>query len=141
MSKPKIFVSFDFENDKHYKFTLNMWNNNPYIEFEFTDSTPDEIQSWNIPTIKQVLTRKINNAAYVLVIVGKEANKLHKDHLEIGYRNWQNYEIAKAKELNKKIIAVQISSHFEYPEELLNCSAKRIYSFNYADIKNTIRGW
>ena len=26
MTKPKIFVSFDFENDRSYKYTLNMWN-------------------------------------------------------------------------------------------------------------------
>ena len=26
MAKPKIFVSFDFENDRNYKYTLNMWN-------------------------------------------------------------------------------------------------------------------
>ena len=24
MAKPKIFVSFDFENDRKYKYTLNM---------------------------------------------------------------------------------------------------------------------
>ena len=24
MAKPKIFVSFDFENDRSYKYTLNM---------------------------------------------------------------------------------------------------------------------
>lgn len=25
MAKPMIFVSFDFENDRNYKYTLNMW--------------------------------------------------------------------------------------------------------------------
>ena len=141
MSKPNIFVSFDFEKDRQYKYTLDMWNKNPAIPFTFTDSTPKEVQSWDISVIKRVLSQKINKASYVLVIVGKEANKLHKDNKKIGYRNWQNYEVAKAKELNKKIIAVQLSPLYEYPEELLNCSAKRVYSFNYANIINAIRGW
>ena len=33
MAKPKIFVSFDFENDRNYKYTLNMWNANSNFEF------------------------------------------------------------------------------------------------------------
>ena len=41
---------------------------------------------------------------HVIVIVGKEANKLHKDRELIGYRNWQNFEIAKAKELGKNLL-------------------------------------
>ena len=91
MVKPKIFVSFDFENDRNYKYTLNMWNANSNFEFTCNDKSPSEIQSWNIPTVKSVLSRKINEATYVVVIVGREANKLHKDYAHIGYRNWQNF--------------------------------------------------
>lgn len=141
MAKPKIFVSFDFENDRHYKYTLNMWNANSSFEFTCNDKSPSEIQSWNISTIKSVLSRKIGEATHVVVIVGKEANKLHKDRIEIGYRNWQNFEIAKAKSLGKKIIAVQLNSLYEYPEELKNCGAIRVYSFNHADIVKAVRGW
>ena len=138
MNKPKIFVSFDFKNDRYYKYTLNMWNVNSNFEFTCNDTSPSEIQSWNIPTIKGVLSRKIKEATYVVVIVGAEANK-YREH--IGYRNWQNFEVAKAKELGKKLIAVQLNSLYEYPEELKYSGAKRIYSFNYADIVKAIRGW
>ena len=48
---------------------------------------------------------------------------------------------AKAKELGKHIIAVQLNSLYEYPEELKNCGAKRVYSFNHDDIVSAIRGW
>ena len=137
----KIFVSFDFENDRSYKYTLNMWNANSNFEFTCNDKSPSEIQSWNIPTVKAVLSRKINEATHIVVIVGKEANKLHKDRMLIGYRNWQNFEVAKAKELGKHIIAVQLNSLYEYPEELKNCGAKRVYSFNHDDIVSAIRGW
>ena len=134
MFRTKIFVSFDFENDRNYKYTLNMWNKNPNFEFTCNDTSPSEIQSWNISTIKAVLSRKINEATHVIVIVGKEANKLHKDRISIGYRNWQNFEIAKAKELKKQIIALQLNPSYQYPEELKNCNAKRIYSFRYENI-------
>ena len=139
--KPKIFVSFDFENDRHYKYTLNMWNANSSFEFTCNDCSPSEIQSWNIPTIKAVLSRKINEATHVIVIVGKEANKLHKDHNYIGNRNWQNYEVAKAKELGKRLIAVQLNSQYEYPEELKGVQATRVYSFTHDDITKAVQGW
>lgn len=141
MNKPQIFVSFDFENDRHYKYTLNMWNANSNFEFTCNDTSPSEIQSWNIPTIKSVLSRKINEATHVVVIVGAEANKLHKDRERIGYRNWQNFEVAKAKELGKPLIAVQLNSLYEYPEKLKYSGAKRVYNFNHDDIVKAIRGW
>lgn len=141
MNKPQIFVSFDFENDRQYKYTLNMWNANSNFEFTCNDISPSEIQSWNIPTIKSVLSRKINEATYVVVIVGAEANKLHEDRERIGYRNWQNFEVAKAKELGKSLIAVQLNSLYEYPEELKFSGAKRVYSFKHDDIVKAIRGW
>ena len=95
MSKRKIFVSFDFENDRNYKYLLEAWNGNSDFEFEFDDKSTREINSWNISTIKAALTRKINEADYTIVIVGKEANKRHKDSQLIGYKNWQNFEYEK----------------------------------------------
>lgn len=66
---------------------------------------------------------------------------MHEDRALIGYRNWQNFEVAKAKELDKHIIAVQLNSLYEYPDELKNCGATRVYSFNQSDIIQAIRGW
>lgn len=77
----------------------------------------------------------------MVVIVGKEANKLHKDRSNIGYSNWQNLEVSKAKELKKKIIAVKLNSLYEYPDELKNCGATRVFSFNHDDILKAVRGW
>ena len=44
------------------------------------------------------------------------------------------------KSLGKKIIAVQLNLLYEYPEELKNCGAIRVYSFNHADIVKAVRG-
>lgn len=129
MAKKKVFISFDYENDKHYKFLLEAWDKNPQFDFSFSDLSSKEINSWNIPTIKSVLSRKINEANYTLVIVGAEANKKHKDSLLIGYKNWQNFEVAKSKEWGNKLIGVKINSLYASPDELLNSGAKWALSF------------
>ena len=75
----KVFVSFDYEKDKHYYFLLKAWDANSDFEFSFSDYTSKEIQSDNIAVIRANLTKKINEATYTLVIVGADANRGHKD--------------------------------------------------------------
>ena len=123
MAKKKVFVSFDWDNDKRYKFILEAWNANSDFEFSFRDCSSDEINSWNISTVKAALTRKINTATHTLVIVGKEANKEHADSDKIGYKNWLNFEIAKSKDNGNKLVAVKLSSENKSPKELLNSDA------------------
>ncbi len=129
MAKKKVFVSFDYDNDKHYKFLLEAWDANPDFDFKFSDLSSEEINSWDIPTVKGVLTTKINAATYTLVIVGKEANKKHADSEEIGYKNWLNFEIAKSKANGNKLVAVKLSSTNTSPDELLNSGASWAMSF------------
>ena len=129
MAKKKVFVSFDYENDRYYKFLLQAWDANPNFEFSFSDLSSQEIQSWDISRIKAALTKKLKEATYTLVIVGKEANKRHKDYKKIGYKNWLNFEIAKSKENSNKLVAVKINKEYESPEELLNSGASWAMSF------------
>jgi hypothetical protein len=129
MAKKKVFVSFDYENDKHYKFLLEAWDANPYFDFYFSDLSSQEINSWDIPTIKSALTRRINQATYTLVIVGKYANTQHKDYKEIGYKNWLNFEIARSKANKNKLVAIKIDKEYTSPDELLNSGASWAMSF------------
>lgn len=138
MAKKKIFVSFDYENDKHYKFLLQAWDKNSNFDFEFSDLSSQEINSWNISVVKGCLTKKINQAKYTLVIVGEEGNKKHRDSNEIGHKNWQNFEIAKSKENGNKLIGVKINSLYQSPEELLNSGAKWAKSFTQQSILDAI---
>ena len=108
--KKKVFVSFDFEKDKQYKYLLNAWSANRDIEFTFDDRTPEEIQSNNISVIKANLSRKINEASTTLVLVGEDINKIHKDRWSIGFKNWQHYEIMKSKESGNKIVCAKLKS-------------------------------
>ena len=45
MAKKKVFVSFDYDNDKHYKFLLEAWDSNPNFDFYFSDLSSAEIKS------------------------------------------------------------------------------------------------
>lgn len=130
MAKKKVFVSFDWDNDKHYKFLLQAWDANPDFDFSFSDYSSTEINSWDIPTVRGALTRKINTATHTLVIVGSEANKKHTDSDDIGYKNWLNFEIAKSKANGNNLIAVKLNSNNVSPDELLNSGACWAMNFN-----------
>lgn len=129
MAKKKVFVSFDYTNDKHYKFLLDAWDANKNIDFVFNDCSSDEINTNSVSKVKENLTKRINNTTYTLVIIGAEANKQHKDHKEIGYKNWINFEVARSKANNNKLVAVKIDKTYESPDEILGAGAKWAMSF------------
>lgn len=132
--KPTVFVSFDYDNDKHYKFLLEAWNKNPKFQFVFEDGTPQEIDSYNVGRIKAGLTSKIKEATHTLVIIGKCANDLHSKRFLIGYRNWINFEIAKSIELGKRLVAIKLDRNYESPEALTGANASWVYSFTEENI-------
>lgn len=130
MAKKKVCISFDYENDGYYKNLLSAWDANPQFEFVFADKTPSEIQSNDYGRIKAVLTQKIDSATRLLVLIGRYANARDKNSNKIGEKNWQIWEIKKAKELNKKLVAVKLDKNFESPSELLNCNTSWAMSFD-----------
>lgn len=138
MSKKSIFISFDYENDKHYKFLLTALSANPRFEISFNDKSASEIKSSEIPIVKAGLTRKINEAKYTLCIIGQYANTRHKDAAEIGCKNWINFEIQQSKKNKNKLIAVKIDSHFTSPDEILNSGATWAMSFTEAAITKAL---
>lgn len=132
--KPKVFVSFDYDNDKHYKFLLEAWNANPKFEFVFNDATPQEIDSTNVGRIKAALTSKIKDATHTLVIIGQYANYPHRSRSLIGYKNWINFEVRQSIEYRKKIAAIKLDRLFESPDELAGVNASWAYTFKEDDI-------
>jgi hypothetical protein len=134
----RIFISFDYEHDKNYRYLLTALAKNPRSDIEFTDVTPEEIQSYDVGRIKAVLTKKIKEATHTLVIVGKYANSYHPDRDEIGERNWQWWEINKSDEEGKGFIAVKIESSNEPPEPLYGKGATWANSFTVDAIVNAI---
>jgi len=70
--------------------------------------------------IKAALTAKINTATHTFVIVGRNANKIHRNQHLIGFRNWINFEIHQSKLNNNRLAAVKLNSLYEVPDELNN---------------------
>jgi hypothetical protein len=108
MARKRVFISFDYENDRRYKYLLEALSANSSSDISFDDLTPGEIQSSSVSRVKSVLTQKIDNATHTLVIIGKHANHFHPDREKIGTRNWQWWEIEKSAQLGKKFIAVRV---------------------------------
>ena len=138
MAKERIFISFDYDNDRNYRYLLTALSQNPRSDIGFVDVTPGEIQSSDVARIKAVLTRKIRAATHTLVIVGEHANKRHPDHLQIGDRNWQWWEIEKSAEEDNSFIAVKIDRSNTSPDPLLGKNAKWALSYTVDSIYNAI---
>lgn len=138
MARPKICISFDYENDKYSRNAIRLWNENKNIDFDIIDKTPNEIDTYNISRIKGGLTSKISEANILLVISGDYINSPHKDQYEIGCVNWQNWECKKALELGKKIILVKLHSYNDTPTELLGEKREDIVGLELEKVKNAI---
>lgn len=127
--KKKVFVSYDYDNDRHYKNLLLAWDANKLFEFSIHDHSADvSIKSTNAIAIKSVLSRYINEATYFLVIVG---SKTHKS-------DWVKWEIEKAVELKKRIVVVKTNRENISPSELLEVGANWAMSFTFQSIKDAI---
>ena len=127
--KRKVFVSYDYDNDRHYKNLLLAWDQNKQFDFSIRDHSADiSINSTNAGAIKSVISRYINEATYFLVIVGSKTNK----------SKWVKWEIQKAIDLGKRIIAVKTDRGNDSPFELLGVGASWSMSFTYLSIINAI---
>lgn len=138
MASKKTVCSFDYENDRRYYNLLEAWNGNPNIDFHISDCTPDEIQTASVAVIKNVLSRRIGEANYMIAIIGKHSNDWHVDYKEIGYRNWQSYEIEKNYEKGNGLVVVKIDSSCSVPTACYGKEAKWVHGFDGSKIKEAL---
>lgn len=138
MASKKTVCSFDYENDRIYYNLLEAWNKNPNIDFRISDCTPDEIQTASVATIKNVLSRKIGEANYMIAIIGRHSNDWHVDYKEIGYRNWQSYEIEKNYEKGNGLVVVTLDSSCSIPSVCYGKDAKWVRGFDGSKIKKAL---
>ena len=125
----KVFISYDYDNDKHYKNMLLAWDANREFDFSLDDQSADvSINSHNADAIKRAISAKINAATVFLVLVG---SKTHQS-------SWVRWEIDKAVELKKKIVAVKIEAGNKTPDELYGVGASWALSFTFDAIKKAI---
>ena len=129
MAKKRVFISFDYDNDRHYKNLLLAWNSNNDFDFEFYDGSLKEgINSTNAPYIKSRLKPLIEKSSHVLCIVGKES----------GTNDWINWEVQTGVDNKKRLVGVKLDRTYESPPALLNNSAAWALSYTFESIKKAL---
>jgi hypothetical protein len=129
MAKKKIFISYDYDHDRHYKNLLLAWNKHRDFDFSFKDHSIDiSVNSTSARYIKTVIVNAIRAVPYFLVIVGAKTYK----------SNWVAWEINKAVEMNKRIVAVKTDRLNRSPDELMGVGASWAMSFTYLSISGAI---
>lgn len=127
--KKRVFISYHYEKDRHYKNLLVAWSNNSHFDFHMRDESADiSVDSDEAAVIKRVISTKINHGNCFIVIVGKSTRKCQ----------WVKWEIEKAKELKKKIVAIKLDRRIEAPEELYGAGAAWAYTFKLESISNAL---
>ena len=129
MAKKKLFISFDYDNDRHYKNLLVAWDKNELFDFSFSDaSITVPVNSDKAAPIKRVISHRIASSPRFLCIVGK------KTHRSL----WVAWEIDKAVQLKRRIIAVKTDRSNITPVGLYGVGATWAMSFTFESIKNAI---
>jgi hypothetical protein len=125
----KVFISYDYDNDKHYKNLLLAWDANKEFDFSLYDQSVDvSVDSTNAAVIKRVIAARIDGSTHFLCIVGKHTHN----------SEWVAWEINKAVELKKKIVAVKTEKDNDTPVGLYGVGAEWALSFTFDSIKNAI---
>ena len=113
-TRPKrVFVSYDYDNDGHYKRLLEAWHANRRFAFIWEDHSSPLIQTAKASSVKAAITRRMKGAEILLVIVGRETAS----------SKWVAWEIEKAKELGLRLVAVKIRRNYQSPSGLLSSGA------------------
>ena len=129
MAKKKVFISYDQDNDEHYKNLILEWDANKKFDFSFYEPSVDiSVDSDYAAAIKRVILAEINSATHILCIVGE---KTHKS-------NWVLWEIKKALDLEKKIVAVKTAKDNITPTGLYTDGVSWAPSFTFVSIKKAL---
>jgi len=124
-----IFISYDYDEDKHYKNLLVAWDKNNEFDFRFYDgSVTTRVNSTDADYIKSRIKPKIAAASCLLCIVGKHTSR----------SGWVDWELMTAASLGKKLIGVKTEKANTSPHRLLNTGAKWAMSFTFAAIKKAV---
>ena len=129
MAKKTIFISYDYDNDKQWKNLLVAWDKNDDFAFTFYDASVDvSVNSTDAAAIKRVISARINGATCFLCIVGEHTHK----------SGWVKWEIEKAVEIERKLIAVKTDAGNTSPDDILGVGASWAMSFTFDAIKKAV---
>jgi hypothetical protein len=125
-----IFVSYDYENDGYYKDILVTWSKHPDFVHLRVNEQPVTVpvDSEDAEPLKRLISAKISAATGFLCVVGAKTCT----------NGWVEWEIKKAVELGKRIIAVRITRDCTAPEVLSDVGATCALSFTFEGIRRAI---
>lgn len=127
--KKKVFISYHAKSDARYKHLIKAWAENNKFKLEFDDvSTDVGINSRDKNYLRKRMKEQIEKSDVVIVFIGKDTHQ----------RDWVKWEISKAKELNKPIIAVKEKRTHSSPKELLGCGVQWVYGFSEEKIRQAL---
>lgn len=128
MSRKRIFISYDYDNDRVYKNMLLAWNSNTEFDFEFYDgSLRVAINSENASYVRGQIRPLILKSTHLLCVVGQEG----------ATNEWINWEVQTAVDAAKKLIGVKLGV-YRSPPSLLRNKTSWATSFNFEAIKRAV---
>lgn len=126
-----IFISHSWNYDDKYYSLLTLLNSNPYFNYkDYSIPKDDPIQYTYDYQLKDAIRRKMQPTSCVIILAGVYAN----------YSKWINIEINIAKELGKKIIAVEYWGT-ERSSSVVKNAADIVVKWNSKSIISAIRGY
>jgi hypothetical protein len=129
VARKRIFISYDYENDAHYKNLLVAWSSNSDFDLQVYDtSVKVGINSTNAYYIKSKITPMITWASYLLCVIGEQTYQ----------SDWVDWEIRTAIKNGKRLIAVKINKDCVAPVAIISQRATWALSFNFAAVKKAI---
>jgi hypothetical protein len=129
MAEKRIFISYDYANDRNYRNLLLAWDKDEDLDFSFYNMTVHvSVDSNDAAAIKRVISARLGGSSHFLCLVGKLTHK----------SRWVTWEIGEALELNKRIVAVKIDTDNTSPWAFIGGGAKWASSFNFDAIKKAV---
>lgn len=125
-----LFISHSWNYSNTYDDLVRLLNNKPYFSYKnYSVPKNDPIHNAsNDYQLKSAIRQQMRPASCVLILAGVYAT----------YSKWINIEIELAKELNKKIIAIEPWAN-KSTSTIVKNSADRIVGWNTDSIVNAIR--
>ena len=127
-----LFISNSWAYNHQYEGLVKLLDAAPYFSYK-NYSVPKDDPIHNAPTnlaLKAAIRRQMDSTSCVLILAGVYST----------YSKWINIEIELAKELGKRIIAIEPWAS-ERTSSVVKDSADKIVGWNTNSIVNAIRGY
>lgn len=131
-SRPRVFVSYDHDEDLRYRNLLRAWDANSEFPFTFDLTSPvARIRSDDEVVVKRALTTKLKASEYLLVVVGKATWRSR-------FVTWE-IERAKEPDVNLKLVAVKLQRTNRSPKSLLAAGTSWANRFSVDAVAQALR--